>query len=88
MSNFDNNNGKGKISIGTANFNAPTQVGDYNTQNIEMTLQSLIQQINQAQASSEDKTEAKNLLARFLNHPLTCAILGGVAGSLLDHLKQ
>ena len=75
------------MKIGTVNTSGQTQIGDHNTQHIEMTFQSLVQQIEASTFSDEEKIEAKSLLAKFLNHPITSSILGGVAGSLISSLK-
>ena len=72
--------------IGTLNVHGPTQVGNGNTQNFEDFFNHIIKQIDNATASDEDKAELKNLLQRFLEHPLTTSIAGGVAGGLAGSL--
>ncbi|WP_258870045.1 hypothetical protein [Pantoea agglomerans] len=42
----------------------------------------MIDKIDRAEATSEEKAEAKSLLTKFLEHPLTSSVVGGVAGSL------
>jgi len=64
------------------------QVGDHNTQSITRNLTSIVNEIDSSDASQEEKEEAKSRLAKFLEHPLTCSILGGaVAGAvgLVNH---
>lgn len=58
------------------------QVGSNNIQNITNTFDALIKQIESADASPEDKKEAKFLLREFLAHPLVVAITGGVMSGL------
>lgn len=74
------------IHIGTLNTHAPTQIGNYNRQDIQHVFNALEQAIDAAMASEEEKQEAKSRLKKFLEHPLTNTILGsglGLAGSLL-----
>ncbi|WP_197971559.1 hypothetical protein [Aeromonas veronii] len=70
------------MQISTLNVNAPSQIGNGNTQNISNIFNQLIQDIDKSQASTEEKSEAKKRLTTFLEHPLVSSILGGVAGSL------
>ncbi|WP_421196274.1 hypothetical protein [Aeromonas enteropelogenes] len=70
------------MQISTLNVNAPSQIGNGNTQNINQVFNQLIQDIENSQASTEEKNEAKKRLAKFLEHPLVSSIVGGVAGSL------
>lgn len=63
-------------------INGPGQVGNGNIQNIQSAIASLQQQIDTASASKAEKDEAKGLLAKFLEHPLVCSIIGGVTGAL------
>jgi|SRR5690625_205406 len=58
------------------------QVGSNNIQNITNTFYALIKKIESADASPEDKKEAKFLLREFLAHPLVVAITGGVMSGL------
>lgn len=64
------------------------QVGDRNTQDnretdLKITLQEIIQRIDQSDKSVGEKREAKNLLNKFLEHPLVCAVVGGAIGAFL-----
>lgn len=58
-------------------------VGDHNTQNITHHIAELAKAIDAAQASPEQKEEAKGLLRKLASHPLVTSIAGGVAGSLI-----
>ncbi|MEL3926755.1 hypothetical protein [Aeromonas enteropelogenes] len=70
------------MQISTLNVNAPSQIGNGNTQNINQVFNQLFQDIENSQASTEEKNEAKKRLDKFLEHPLVSSIVGGVAGSL------
>lgn len=70
------------MQIATLNVHGPAQVGNGNTQNIHNVFNQLLQQIEKSSASDEEKQEAKNRLAKFLEHPLVGSIVGGLAGSL------
>lgn len=59
------------------------QVGDHNVINIQNALSELVQRIESASASPQEKAEAKSKLAAFLAHPLVGSVLGGVAGALV-----
>lgn len=61
------------------------QLGDNNVQNVTIVLKTLVEQIEHADASSAEKNEAKNLLQKFIEHPLVNTILG-LAGNVA--LKQ
>jgi hypothetical protein len=68
----------GGVSIGAINAGAVV-VGDGNVQNnVNMTLQSLVQQL----AKTGD-AEAKGLLAKFFGNPTVSSILGSAAAELL-----
>ncbi|MBA0205761.1 MULTISPECIES: hypothetical protein [Pectobacterium] len=70
------------MQIATLNVHGPAQVGNGNTQNIHNVFNQLIQKIEESEATEEEKTEAKNRLAKFLEHPLVTSIIGGAVGSL------
>lgn len=74
------------IQIGTLNANAATQIGDNNTQNIEYVFNALIDQIDNADAPDDEKTAAKNLLGRFIAHPLTNSIIGAASSVITAKL--
>ena len=71
-------------------FNSPAnvQIGSHNIQNIDQVMRDLIQKIETSEASDEHKQEAKGLLRSFLEHPITSAVTGGLAGSLGGLLTQ
>jgi hypothetical protein len=52
------------------------QIGDSNTQQITIAIQSLVEKIENSNGSDLEKTEAKNLLQKFLKHPLVAAVVG------------
>ena len=58
------------------------QVGDYNTQNIVNSFEALVKKIENAEASIEEKEEAKGMLRRLLEHPLVVSIIGAAAGTV------
>lgn len=73
---------RSSYTIGAIHVAGSAQVGDGNTQNIYNVFQEVIDKIDRAEATQEEKAEAKSLLAKFLEHPLTYSVVGGVAGSL------
>jgi len=70
------------IHIGTLNANGNTQIGNHNTQNIEIVFKELVEKIDNADAPEEQKQEAKSRLQKFLEHPLIGTALG-LGGSAL-----
>ena len=70
------------MQIATLNVHGPAQVGNGNVQNIHNVFNQLLQKIDESGATDEDKTEAKNRLTKFLEHPLVGSIVGGLSGSL------
>ncbi|WP_416406514.1 RIP homotypic interaction motif-containing protein [Paracidovorax citrulli] len=52
------------------------QIGDHNTQQIEIALKDLVAKIDQTALPASEKAEAKGRLAAFLAHPATVAVLG------------
>jgi len=75
------------MQIATLNVHGPAQVGNGNVQNVHNVFNQLLQQIDDSDASPEDKKEAKSRLAKFLEHPLVGSILGGLAGSLTGMMQ-
>lgn len=63
------------------------QVGDHNLQNIAHAFNQVIERIEKANVPEIQKIEAKSRLKAFLEHPLTSAIIGGVAGGIMGNLK-
>jgi hypothetical protein len=66
----------GSVTIGTLNTHGATQIGSHNTQQIENVFNSIVEQIDQADAPEAEKMEAKSRLSSFLEHPLAGTILG------------
>lgn len=77
---------KAGISIGTLNANGNTQIGNHNTQNIEVVFREIVEKIDSADAPEEQKQEAKNRLQKFLEHPLVGTALGIGVQALLASL--
>ena len=59
------------------------QVGDHNIQSVVNSFKYVLKAIDDSNASTETKAEAKGRLKAFLEHPLTSALLGGAVGGLL-----
>jgi len=59
------------------------QIGDFNTQNVINSIQSLKNQIESSTGSPEEKEEAKSLLNKFISHPLVASILGAAVGTIM-----
>jgi hypothetical protein len=61
------------------------QIGDGNTLSnsttLQLTIGQLLRGIEDSNAPAADKADAKNLLQRFLEHPLTSTIVGAVVSS-------
>lgn len=70
------------MQIATLNVHGSAQVGNGNVQNIHNIFHQLTKEIDQSDATDEEKTEAKSRLTKFLEHPLVGSIVGGLAGSL------
>jgi hypothetical protein len=62
------------------------QVGDYNTQSIEVGLQELINKINDSEVSVPEKEEAKNILMQLMGNPVVAGVLGGATSGILGLL--
>ncbi|MDO9083378.1 MAG: hypothetical protein Q7U56_08855, partial [Humidesulfovibrio sp.] len=65
---------------------APMQIGNGNTISFEAFQAAALAGIEAADAPQEQKAEAKSLLAKVLEHPLLCSVLGGIAGGLTSGL--
>lgn len=59
------------------------QIGDNNIQNIRSAVETLVQGINNAQATDQEKEQAKGMLRTFLENPTTAAVLGAAASGLV-----
>ena len=76
----------GDINIGTINSSGQFQVGHSNSQQYEIKLKNLIEEIDCSNNSQEEKKQAKQALKNFINQPIVTAILGAATGSLLSLL--
>lgn len=74
------NNGHSVVVNGNANM---IQLGDITIQNINIVLKNVVERIESADASEKEKTEAKSLLQKFIEHPLVNTILGVAGGAVL-----
>ena len=74
------------LTIGTLNNYGNNQIGNNNIQNIETAFTQIIEKIENAEASEQEKTEAKNKLKAFLEHPLVNTLIGGICGVLTTKL--
>ena len=72
------------VNIGA--IHGPTQIGNNNTQNIEGIFEYLINEIDSSDVSEEQKKEAKNLLQKALENPVTSAIIGSGVGAIISML--
>lgn len=63
------------------------QVGDNNTLTLQSAVGQLIQRIDSADGTQEEKNEAKSKLSEFLAHPLVTSLLGATAAGLIAILK-
>ena len=68
----------------TINITGSTNVvvGNNNAQTVTETARDLISIIESADATTDQKSEAKGLLRKFLEHPLLAAVAGGAIGLL------
>lgn len=60
------------------------QIGDFNTQNVVNSFESLVKKIESSTATQNEKEEAKSLLSKFLSHPLVVSLLGAAAGAIVS----
>ena len=63
------------------NFGNPTnvQVGNHNSISTVINVDKINTAIDNSKFSAGEKSEAKSLLSKFLEHPVTAAIIGGLA---------
>lgn len=68
----------------TVNITGSTNVvvGNNNSQTVEHNIRELLAVVDSANASPEEKSAAKKLLHKFLEHPLVAAVAGGAIGLL------
>lgn len=64
------------------------QIGDHNAQNVINVMQSLVSEIEKADATPEQKAQALKHLQTFLAHPLVASITGGATGALLGAISS
>ena len=64
-----------------------TQIGDYNTQNIEGVFKYIVTEIEQSKAPEEEKRKAKGLLQKAFEHPITRHIIGAGASAFMANLS-
>ena len=67
--------------------NAHVQIGNDNVQNISNVFKFMIEQIDKLNATSEEKHSAKEMLKKFIEHPLVNTILGTAGGALTSLLR-
>jgi hypothetical protein len=72
---------------GSSTFNITgaqnVQIGDHNVQNVVSVLKSLSAEIDNSDASVEEKRDAKQRLHEFLKHPIISGALGGATGQII-----
>jgi hypothetical protein len=73
--------------IGSVTINGPGQIGNNNVQNIENIIIQLKDMIDNADAPTEQKIEAKSCLQKFLEHPLVCSVIGGAVARITSNVK-
>ena len=69
-------------NIGAITAHGPMQFGNGNTMTITAFQEAALAGIEAADAPPDQKAEAKGLLAKVLEHPLLCSVLGGIAGGV------
>lgn len=72
--------------IGAITSHAPMQIGNGNTMTIEAFQEAALAAIEDADAPQEQKAEAKSLIAKALEHPLLCSVMGGIVSGLTPGL--
>lgn len=63
------------------------QIGDHNVQKLEMAIKEVLTSIEKADASQEEKEEARNRLHAFLAHPLVSVAVGSGLSAALGLLS-
>lgn len=66
--------------------NANVQVGNNNVQNVSNAFNYLLEQIDKSSATAQEKSDAKSLMKKFIEHPLVNTILGTAGGALTSLL--
>lgn len=62
------------------------QVGDHNSQNIEIGLKELIQSVSGLDIPPQEKEQASSLIKQLVNNPTIAGVLGGATSGLLSLL--
>lgn len=73
------------VTIGA--IHGPAQIGNNNTQNIEGIFEYVLTEINNSEATVEQKEEAKSLLQKALEHPITNSIIGASVGAVFSKMS-
>jgi hypothetical protein len=63
-------------------------VGSNIQQTLSLHLQQLVREIDNSSAPAADRQEAKSRLAKFLEHPLVCGIVGGAVAGLSGQMGK
>jgi hypothetical protein len=64
----------------TVHSSSNVQIGNANVQDVSIEIEKVIAGIDSSPAPESEKTEAKSLLKKFLEHPLVASIAGGLGG--------
>ena len=80
------NDGETGRSIVINGNNANVQVGNNNVQNVSNAFNYLLEQIDKSSATAQEKSDAKSLMKKFIEHPLVNTILGTAGGALTSLL--
>lgn len=70
-------------SVNIGIINGATQIGNNNTQNFKNIFEYLINEIEKNNSSPEEIKEAKSLLKKALEHPITSSVIGASVGALI-----
>lgn len=74
-----NDSAAGNIHINVMNNHGTAQIGNNNTQNINIVLNSIMEAIEKSDASAADKAEVKSYFTKFIEHPLTNSVIGAAS---------
>lgn len=75
----------GSITIGTINAEGNVDVSNVNQQLVIDSLSQIVKAVGDTDHTEEEKTEAKNLLSQFLEHPVTVSIVGAAATAVFQN---
>lgn len=76
---------KHQVTAGTTiNIQGSTgiQIGNHNLMSFQAAVNEMLECLERADTTEEQKDEAKSLLGAFLSHPLVSAIVGGVTAGI------